>query len=219
MRYQDCIIVWTPPADAPPIRARSGISSRIDPTAGRVEVLDFPDRTGRARAYMKDVGASFAGTSALTPEQVTAQVYIHFAQLVREERLDVDRVHRAFMEIDEYRNLYCAEPMMGEARIDDRDTRIEWEGLDIALAEQPTWDEAVLEITRAIDTVRPTDSQAADKLQAALMDAVIADAQAGRWPKVAVQALRLGINFAGALSADRALTATLSAADALQGAR
>lgn len=208
MKYQQAMIVWTPPATP---------GKRADPLAGKIAVVPFgengPEPAGAGRDYMKSIGACFGSVARLTPDQVRGQVFIDFASLVREERMDVDRVHRAFMEIDEYRDIYLAEPAMGYARTDDSDPRVDWMGGEIVLAELPTWDEAVAEIHDAIANLGSERQRFAD----ALAEAIIADVKQGREVRAEVQGLRLGILTAGLMNPDEALAVARQAADAISG--
>lgn len=212
MKYQEAMIIWTPPSEP---------GGRQDRTAGKLKIVPFGPNGPRAgaddKAFMKSVGACDASVQRMTDQkEIIAKVMADFVHLVRDERLDPDRVHRAFMEIDEYRDIYLAEPLMGQARSDDSDPRVEWRHMEIAAAELPTWDEAVAQVQDRIETATAAGHKDAGALRDALLRAISADVRCGRQPRVEVQALRLAIEVAGMLHIDRTLEWAGSAAESLR---
>lgn len=210
MKYQEAMLVWTPPLSP---------GNRPDATAGKLMVVPFgsdgPIPSGAGREFMKSMGACDAAVARLRSDQIVAKVLADFVHLVRDEGMDPARVHRAFMEIDEYRDMYLAEPLMGDARPDDSDPRVAWQGGEIVVADLPTWDEAVAEIVQTVS--RASDNNDSDRLKTALLEAIADDVKQGRLPRGEVHGLRLGIVFAGLSSLDETLSVAATAAKALRG--
>ena len=86
MKYKNCIVAYT--ASTPIIK-----------------LFPFPCKEAIPREFESTIGACFSDVRELkTKAEVTAQVFIDFVHMVVRDDMDADRVHKAFLEIDEYRD-------------------------------------------------------------------------------------------------------------------
>jgi hypothetical protein len=101
MKARDAHILWTP-ADY-----KKRLLRRGDHPPGSVKVLRFlsdGDRKEAAR-YKRDVGASFTDWRHKSSEQLKALVLAEFHALVVRDGIHPQAAHKAFLVIDEYREV------------------------------------------------------------------------------------------------------------------
>jgi hypothetical protein len=101
MKARDAHILWTP-ADY-----KKRLLRRGDHPPGSVKVLRFlsdGDRKEAAR-YKRDVGASFTDWRHKSSEQLRALVLAEFHALVVRDGIHPQAAHKAFLVIDEYREV------------------------------------------------------------------------------------------------------------------
>ena len=114
MKYRDCMIVWTPTID----------SQANKPTAGRIELGPHPPRNddwGKNTAYSG--GCCFLDRKRYPRWQQVAMMLTDFHQIVVRDGLDPQRVHAAFLAIDEYRAVISPDIDGAEPEIADADCR------------------------------------------------------------------------------------------------
>jgi hypothetical protein len=83
MRFKDCIIAW-------------------DEDTGEIKVGPYPER-GRTRHLSASVGAVFSDVHEMNGRQQALKTFVEFATLAVNSNLNVDDMHTAFLNIDEYR--------------------------------------------------------------------------------------------------------------------
>lgn len=71
-----------------------------------VKVGPWPDRTGWSRFYEMTGGAAFAHMHELSHDQLKAYLFIEAMSMIIEDKVDPFAVHRALLELDEYRDAY-----------------------------------------------------------------------------------------------------------------
>ena len=96
MKYRDCMIAWTPDDVA---------RRKYDAMAGCVEVGPHPDLTGWSQKYECTTGGCYADVRDSTPDRQVIFMLADFQKLIVGYGLDPMRVHEAFLQIDEYRDV------------------------------------------------------------------------------------------------------------------
>jgi len=93
MKATAMMIAWTP-ADE---------DGRLANTAGQVRIGPWPDRTGWSDAYRMTEGACQRHWHETGEDTLVLLVMLAFINVVVRDGVPVDRAHRAFLGIDEYR--------------------------------------------------------------------------------------------------------------------
>ena len=96
MKYRDCMIAWTPDDAA---------RRKYDTTAGCVKVGPHPDTTGWSHQYECTTGSCYTEVKESTPNNQIIFMLTDFQKLIVGYGLDPMRVHEAFLQIDEYRDV------------------------------------------------------------------------------------------------------------------
>jgi hypothetical protein len=101
MKARDAHVLWTP-ADY-----KKKLLRRGDHLPGSVKVLRFLSNGDRkeAQRYKRDAGASFTDWRHRPSEQLKALVLAEFHALVVSDGMHPQAVHKAFLVIDEYREV------------------------------------------------------------------------------------------------------------------
>lgn len=95
MKYLESMIVWTPNDDA----------YASNPTRGKIDVVPWPDTTGRSKPYRMSVGACFMDLKKQTPAERTETLFRDFHLAVVVGKIDPQMASDAFMQINEFRTI------------------------------------------------------------------------------------------------------------------
>ncbi|MCJ2069398.1 hypothetical protein MKK75_11445 [Methylobacterium sp. J-030] len=91
--FEDALVCWTPLSEA---------ASGFRATAGQVEVMALPDRTGRSEAYACHAGGSEVTDHHLTARKAGVEALRLFNRLVLGDGMRPRVVHEAMIRIREY---------------------------------------------------------------------------------------------------------------------
>ena len=105
MKARDAHILWTP------CDYKKRLLRRGDHPPGSVKVLRFLSDGDRqeTQRYKRDAGASFTDWRHRSSEQLKALVLAEFHALVVRDGMHPQAVHRAFLVIDEYREVISSD--------------------------------------------------------------------------------------------------------------
>jgi hypothetical protein len=99
MKYEECMIAY-------------------DPNSNRIRVGPWPDRRGWSDDYIFTVGACFMlnRQCQLTRDQLLrrVQLLLEFHHAVVRDAVPFDEAHKAFLQIDEYRDMMAHDVPSGD---------------------------------------------------------------------------------------------------------
>jgi hypothetical protein len=99
MKMLECMVAWTP-SDGEPGEGE---------TAGDIKVGQWPDYSRWSDSFAFTDGACETHWHEVEPAELAAQIFILFNTIVVRDRIGVHKAHRAFLEIDEYRDRIVAD--------------------------------------------------------------------------------------------------------------
>ena len=94
MRFQECLIAWTP-----------GNAQTEEFVPATIEIGCHPDNGGWSSHYTKRVGGGEPRWNTLSDHECKTELFELFEQIVREDNIPEAKVRRAFLMIDEYRSM------------------------------------------------------------------------------------------------------------------
>jgi hypothetical protein len=95
MKLIEAMIAWNP----------EEYPAGSNPSAGQIEVGQWPDKAGWSRRYRRTVGACFTETHEMSNAERERQMFLDFHTCVVRDGIDPQKAHKAFLVIDEYRML------------------------------------------------------------------------------------------------------------------
>ena len=98
MKFTEAMICWNPDTD-------------------EIAVGPWPDKTDWSKRYLMSDGACEFRLHDMDEAQRGRMLFIHFNTIVARDQVGVEATHRAFLEIDEYRQLIS--PDIKEAETDE----------------------------------------------------------------------------------------------------